>query len=257
MQVIDEIYTECPFYGSRRIQQDLKDDYNIPICREHVQRLMRLMDIKAIYPKKRTTIPGKEHNIYPYLLRNLPIIRLNQVWGTDITFIRLMTGFCYLIAIIDWFSRYVIAWKLSPTMEVDFCLQALKQALQMAIPEIHNSDQGSQFTSQEYIALLKNHPQIQISMDGRGRCMDNIFTERLWRSVKYEEVYLKNYQTIAEAEAGLNHYFRFYNTKRKHQSLDYKTPYEIYFGQRLVKNDALKSFYSPVNSLSRYLIHPN
>jgi len=255
MQAIDEIYTQCPFYGSRRIGRGLKDDYDMPICREHVQRLMRLMGIEAIYPKKRTTIPGKEHGVYPYLLRNLPIIRPNQVWGTDITFIRLLSGYCYLVAILDWYSRFVLTWKLSTTMEVDFCLAAFKEALTIAIPEIHNSDQGSQFTCSEYLALLKNHPRIKISMDGRGRCMDNIFTERLWRTVKYEEVYLKNYQTMTEAEAGLNHYFHFYNTKRKHQSLNYKTPYEIYFGQPLVKNDALKSFYRPENSLSRYLIH--
>jgi putative transposase len=230
MQAIDEIFTRCPFYGSRRIHRDLKDDYGLPICREHVQRLMRLMRIEAIHPKKRTTIPNKDHGVYPYLLRNLPIIRPNQAWGTDITFIRLLGGFCYLVAILDWFSRYVLAWKLSATMETDFCLAALTEALKLAVPEIHNSDQGSQFTSLEYLALLKDHPQIQISMDGRGRCMDNIFTERLWRSVKYEEVYLKNYQALTEAEAGINHYFQFYNTKRKHQSLDYKTPYEVYFG---------------------------
>lgn len=255
MQFIDEIYTERPFYGSRRIQRDLKDDYCLPICREHVQRLMRLMGIEAIYPKKRTTIPDNQSRLYPYLLRNLPIIRPNQVWGTDITFIRLLKGFCYLVAILDWHSRYVLAWKLSATMEVSFCLETLSQALKLAVPEIHNSDQGSQFTSQEYISLLNAHPQIQISMDGRGRCMDNIFTERLWRTVKYEDVYLKNYQTITEVESGLNNYFSFYNTRRKHQSLNYKTPYEAYFGQPPVKNDALKSFYSPANSSIRYLIH--
>lgn len=225
------------------------------VCREHVQRLMRRMEIAAIYPKKRTSIPDNTGRVYPYLLRNMLITRPNQVWGTDITYLRLQGGFCYLVAIIDWFSRYVIAWKLSSTMDVGFCVGALAEALVTAIPEFHNSDQGSQYTSEEYISLLQSHPEIQISMDGRGRCMDNIFTERLWRTVKYEDIYLKHYQTIQEAEAGLIQYFNFYNTRRKHQSLNYKTPYELYFGQPPVTNDALQLIMTRVNATERYLVH--
>ena len=255
MQAIDEIYTKRPFYGSRRIKFSLADEYGINICREHTQRLMRLMGIEAIYPKKWTTIPNSQHSTYPYLLTNLPIIRPNQVWGTDITFIGLLGGYCYLVAILDWFSRYVLSWKLSPTMEVDFCLAVLEEALTIATPEIHNSDQGSQFTGNEYLALLKSHPSVQISMDGRGRCMDNIFTERLWRTVKYEEVYLKQYQNIIEAEIGLGNYFPFYNQDRRHQALGYKTPHEVYFGKSYQKNDALKSIQRHENLLPRYFVH--
>lgn len=229
MHAIDRIFTKCPFYGSRKIQHDLKDE-QICICREHVQRLMRIMGLEAIYPKKRTTTAHPEHKKYPYLLRGIPIVRPNQVWGTDITYIRLDRGFAYLVAHLDWFSRYVIAWELSLSMETDFCIAALECAFSTAIPDIHNSDQGVQFTSAEYTGiLLKNN--IQISMDGRGRCMDNIFTERLWRTVKYEDVFLKSYRTIDEARKGLTDYFRFYNTERKHQSLDYRTPAKIYFNR--------------------------
>jgi putative transposase len=189
---------------------------------------MREMGLEAIYPKKRITIPNQQHLKYPYLLKNLPIVRPNQVWGSDITYIRLLKGFCYLVAIIDWYSRYVVAWTLSETLDIDFCLENLKTALSLAIPEIFNSDQGSHFTSPQHTGILLGN-NIAISMDGRGRCMDNIFTERLWRTVKYEHVYLHDHQTSNQAEQGLAEYFNFYNHKRIHQSLDYRTPAQIYF----------------------------
>ncbi|MBI1834109.1 MAG: IS3 family transposase [Candidatus Andersenbacteria bacterium] len=228
MHAIDRIFTKRPFYGSRRIRQDLKDE-KICICREHVQRLMRLMGLEAIYPKKRTTTPHPEHKKYPYLLRGIPIIRPNQVYGTDITYVKLECGFCYLVAHLDWFSRYVVAWELSASLDSSFCIDSLTRAIAVAIPELQNSDQGVQFTSKDYTDILLAN-NIQISMDGRGRCMDNIFTERLWRTVKYEDIFLRSYRTIDEARKGLTEYFHFYNTERKHQSLDYRTPAEVYFG---------------------------
>ena len=209
------------------MQWALADDYGIAICREHVQRLMRTMGIAAIYPKQHTSLPALGHTIYPYLLRNQTIVRPHQVWGTDITYIRLTQGFGYLTAIMDWFSRYVLAWEVSTTLEADFCVTALRSALTHAIPEIHNSDQGAQFTSVDYTSILDAHG-VAISMDGRGRCMDNIFTERLWRTVKYEEVYLKEYCTIDDVRDGLSVYFPFYNTRRRHQALKNKTPAEVY-----------------------------
>ncbi len=183
LAALDQLYTEHPFYGSRRLRFALNDEYKIQVGREQTQRLMRIMGIEAIYPKRRTTIPNLEHKVYPYLLHNLPIVRPNQVWSTDITYIPLETGFCYLTAILDWFSRYVLTWELSENMETEFCARALKSALARATPEIHNSDQGSQFTSNEYTGILEAN-KIQISMDGRRRCLDNIFVERLWRTVK-------------------------------------------------------------------------
>lgn len=227
MHVLDALYTRLPFYGSRRMQDALKDEYAIRICREHVQRLMREMGIEAIYPHRRTSVPTEGNPIYPYLLRNLAITRPNQVWGTDITYVRLEHGFCYLTAMLDWFSRAVLAWEVSEKMDVSFCATSLRSALTRATPEIHNSDQGSQFTSKEYTGILDARG-VRISMDGRGRCMDNIFTERLWRTVKYEEVYLKSYRTIEEARENLTSYFTFYNTQRRHQSLHNKTPAQVY-----------------------------
>jgi len=227
MHALDALYTKRPFFGSRRMQGALKDDYEIRICREHVQRLMREMGIEAIYPHRNTSLPAPANPIYPYLLRNLPIIRPNQVWGTDITYIRLEQGFCFLTAILDWFSRAVLSWEVSEKMEVSFCATALRSALARALPEIHNSDQGAQFTAQEYTDILDSQG-VAISMDGRGRCMDNIFTERLWRTVKYEDVYLKNYRTIDEAREGLSTYFTFYNEERRHQALENKTPAQVY-----------------------------
>jgi len=229
-KAIDKIYTDCPFYGSRRIKRQLKREYEIEISRGYAQNLMRKMGITAIYPKKKLNLSkgSKQHKKYPYLLRNLEIVRVNQAWSTDITYIRLKNSFAYLTVIMDWFSRHVISWKLSLTLENEFCVQALKEALETAVPEIHNSDQGVQYAAENYIAVLKEKG-IRISMDGRGRCMDNIFTERLWRTVKYENVYIHDYRDIEEAREGLAEYFRFYNHRRIHQSLDYKTPAEVYF----------------------------
>lgn len=230
MACMDRVFTEYPFYGSRRMKKELEEKpYEIFICREHVQHLMRVMGLEAIYPKQRgLSNPAPEHKKYPYLLSNIEIVRPNQVWGTDITYVKLAHGFCYLIALLDWFSRYVITWQLSETLELPFCLENLEQALQINKPEIHNSDQGSHFTSNQYTDILTRN-NIHISMDGRGRCMDNIFTERLWRSVKYENIYIYSYQNIHEANIGLQKYFEFYNNHRKHQSLAYQTPSQIYF----------------------------
>lgn len=230
MGLIDKIYTDYPFYGSRRIRHELDQTYQILVARDHVRRLFHIMGIEAIYPKSKpnTSQPNEQHRKYPYLLKALPIIRPNQVWGTDITYVKLETGWCYLIAFIDWFSRYVISWELSPTLEIPFCLSALGRALKIATPEISNSDQGSHFTSEQFIQPLLDR-NVRVSMDGRGRCMDNIFTERLWRTVKYENVYLKSYRTVGEANTGLAEYFQFYNTKRPHQALNYRTPATTYF----------------------------
>lgn len=227
MHALDALYTRLPFYGSRRLRGALKDDYDIQVCREHVQHLMRAMGIEAIYPHPRTSVPAPRHFKYPYLLRNLAVTRPNQVWGTDITYIRMMHGFCYLTAILDWFSRAVLAWEVAECMDVAFCATSLRSALTRAIPEIHNSDQGAQFTSAEYTGILDARG-IAISMDGRGRCMDNIFTERLWRTVKYENVYLNNYRDLEEVREGLAAYFIFYNEQRRHQSLENKTPAQVY-----------------------------
>lgn len=230
MNLVDKIFTDCPFYGSRKITEELKLTHHEQINRKRVQRLMREMGLEAIYPKSKKGLsdPAPEHKKYPYLLKNLPIVRPNQVWGTDVTYIRLKDGFCYLIALLDWFSRYVVAWRLSETLEINFCLANLQRALQLTVPEIHNSDQGSQFTSPQYTGILLGK-NIHISMDGRGRCLDNVFTERLWRTVKYENIYIRDYQNIHEARPGLSEYFDFYNHRRRHQSLDYRTPAQLYF----------------------------
>lgn len=229
MSLIDKIFTDYPFYGSRRIRYELDQTYKILIARNHVQRLLRLMGIEAIYPKIKpnTSKSNQQHRKYPYLLKGLSITRPNQVWGTDITYVKLETGWAYLIAFIDWFSRYVVSWELSPTLEIEFCLTARDQALRIATPEMSNSDQGSHFTSEQFLAPFIAK-KIQISMDGRGRCMDNIFTERLWRTVKYENIFLKSYRNLAEAQTGLTEYFQFYNHKRPHQSLGYQTPAKLY-----------------------------
>lgn len=230
MRAIDEIYARCPFLGSRKMKRPLLDCYGIRIGRHRIRRLMRLMGLDAVYPKKKpkTSQPYPGHKVYPYLLRGIMAQYPNHIWGADITYIRLAGGWCYLIAILDWYSRYVVGWTLSPTMESDFCVTTLKEAVKThGSPAISNTDQGSQFTDQKYIGLLEEN-RIQISMDGRGRCMDNIFTERLWRSVKYEEVYLKSYADIEEARTNLAEYFRLYNHERPHQSLNYQTPAEVY-----------------------------
>ena len=228
MRLLDEQYTRTPFYGSRRMVLALGEQgWNVN--RKRIQRLMQKMGIEAIYPKPRLSDPAPGHRIYPYLLRGLAITRPNQVWGTDITYIRLRGGFVYLVAILDWFSRYVVEWEVSITLDTSFCLSALDRALQRAKPEIFNSDQGAQFTSEEFTSRLES-AGILISMDGRGRAMDNIFTERLWRSVKYEEVYLKDYAGVPDAIANLQIYFRFYNFQRPHQALGNQTPAALYFG---------------------------
>ena len=229
MDCVDRIYTKHPFFGSRKIRMALEDE-DIHICRDHVRRLMRMMGIEAIYPKKYRGLsdPDAQHKKYPYLLRGVNAQYPNHIWGTDITYVRLESGWAYLVALLDWFSRYVIAWQLSPNLEIEFCIENLTKGLQTGIPAIHNSDQGSHFTSPRYTDLL-TQKDIQISMDGRGRCMDNIFTERLWRTVKYEDIFLKSYRNLEEARSGLTEYFTFYNTERRHQSLEYRTPAGIYF----------------------------
>lgn len=225
MRAIDELYTKRPFYGSRKIAKDL--GYN----RKRIQRLMRIMGIEAIYQKPNLSKNTKEHIVYPYLLRGVRAKHPNHIWGTDITYIRMHKGFLYLAAYLDWYSRYVLSWRVSITLEKEFCIEAAQDALdEHGNPDITNSDQGVQFTSNDYLSVWDTDIT-KISMDGRGRAMDNIFTERLWRSVKYEEVYLKDYATVLEAKDNIADYFRFYNYERKHQSLNYRTPAEIYFGK--------------------------
>lgn len=221
MRRIDEQYLETPFYGSRKLAETLG------VNRKRVQRLMRLMGIEAIYPKRRTTLPAAGHKIYPYLLRGMAITRPDQVWASDITYIPLQQGFMYLTAVMDWFSRFVLAWRLSNTLSGAFCLEALDDSLRLSVPEIFNSDQGSQFTATAFTSRLQT-AGVSISMDGRGRAIDNVFVERLWRSVKYENVYLHDYTDGWQAEAGLAAYFRFYNDARIHQSLGYRTPGAVY-----------------------------
>lgn len=228
MDMIDAIYTDYPFYGSRRIRNEIIDRYAVSICRERIQRLMRAMGLEAIYPKPKTSIAHPEHKKYPYLLSGVAASFPNHIWGTDITYLKLEEGWAYLVALIDWYSRYVLSFEVSLTMETDFCVAALYRALAESAPRIHNSDQGVQFTDKKYIAVLEQSGAA-ISMDGRGRCMDNIFTERLWRTVKYENVFLKSYRNAVEAKSGLSEYFSFYNEKRRHQSLGYRTPAEMYF----------------------------
>lgn len=235
MRLIDRQFTETPFYGSRRITAWLHAQGHL-VSRKKVQRLMRRMGIEAIYPKKRLSLPDSGAKKYPYLLKGAVIDRPNQVWAADITYIRMKHGFVYVMAIIDWFSRYVVAWALSITMEVDFCVEALKSGLSTGKPEIFNTDQGSQFTSGRFTGVLEAEG-ITISMDGRGRVYDNIFVERLWRSLKYEEVYLKEYATVREARSSIEAYFRFYNGSRLHQALGYKTPYQVYAGTSTPSGD--------------------
>ena len=227
MRMIDEQYTQTPFYGSRKMAAHLRrHDYQVN--RKHAQRLMREMGLEAIYPKPHLSRPGADHPIYPYLLRGLIITQPDQVWAADITYIRLHRGWLYLVAIMDWFSRYVLAWETSITMETGFCLAALEKAFVASAPGIFNTDQGAQFTSSAFTDMLKEK-KINISMDGRGRAMDNIFTERLWRSLKYEEIYIRDYQCVSEGRRGIDYYFNFYNHERPHQSLNYMTPAEVYF----------------------------
>jgi putative transposase len=229
MRRIDEEYTAHPFYGSRKMTVWLRE-HGESVNRKRVQRLMRRMGLEAIYPKPRLSTAGLGHRIYPYLLRNVAIERPDQVWSTDITYVPLAQGFMYLAATIDWYSRYVIAWRLSNTLDGAFCLDMLEEALGKGRPEVFNTDQGVQFTAQAWTGRLES-AGVQVSMDGRGRCLDNVFVERLWRSVKYEDVYLHGYEAVPDLERGLGRYFGFYNQERPHQSLGYRTPAKVY-GER-------------------------
>ena len=227
MALIDRHYLARPYYGSRRMAAWLATQGHA-VNRKRVRRLMRLLGVAAIYQRPNTSKPAAAHKIYPYLLGGLTIERVNQVWCADVTYIPMAKGFVYLVVVMDWMSRAVLAWRLSNTLDADFCVEALEEALlHYGQPEIFNTDQGSQFTSNEFTGTLKRHG-VAISMDGKGRCMDNIFVERLWRSLKYEEVYLHAYATVAEAKAGIGAWLDFYNTERQHQSLDYRTPRQIY-----------------------------
>ena len=229
MRLLDEQYTRTPFYGTRKMAAWLHTQ-GYAVDRKRVRRLLRLMNLEAVYPQPRLSLPGANEQRYPYLLRGMNIERCNHVWSCDITYIRLARGFIYLMAVIDWFSRYVLSWEISTTLDTSFCLEALDRALRVATPEIFNTDQGVQFTSAEFTTRLKA-AAIRISWDGRGRALDNIFVERLWRSVKYEEVYIKDYQSVADAVNNLRAYFTFYNHERLHQSLDYQTPAQVYMSR--------------------------
>lgn len=231
MRLLDEQYLKTPFYGRRRMTAWLRRK-NFSVNPKRVSRLMRLMGIEAVYPKPRTSKPSPGHRIYPYLLRGRQIHYSDQVWATDITYIPMARGFMYLVALMDWFSRYVLTWRLSNTLDADFCVVALAGALKKSTPEIFNSDQGSQFTSSDFTGPLEE-AGVRISMDGRGRAIDNIFIERLWRTVKYENIYLNAYETVPALQEGLSRYFSFYNNERLHQSLGYQTPAEVYFGTSL------------------------
>ena len=229
MRLLDEQYTRTPFYGIRRMAWWLGEQGHA-VNAKRIRRLMRQMGLEAMYPKPRLSVPGSGHRIYPYRLRSLKIERPNHVWSSDITYIRLRQGFVYLVAIMDWFSRYVLAWEVSVSLESAFCVAAMDWAVTKTRPDIFNTDQGAQFTSESFTKRLEEQ-DITISMDGRGRAIDNIFIERLWRTVKYEEVYLKDYGDVLEAVYHLKRYFIFYNHDRPHQSLGYQTPAAVYFGK--------------------------
>ena len=228
MRLIDEQYTARPFYGSRRMTVWLNEQGE-EVNRKRVQRLMRVMGLEAIYPKPRLSQAGKGHRIYPYLLRGVTVERRDQVWSTDITYVPMASGFMYLAAVIDWYSRYVIAWRLSNTLDGSFCLEMLEEALRRGRPEVFNTDQGAQFTAAAFTGRLES-AGVAVSMDGRGRALDNVFVERLWRSVKYEDIYIRGYDTVPGLHHGLASYFAFYNDERPHQSLDYRTPAAVYRG---------------------------
>ena len=245
MGEIDRQYLETPFYGSRRMKAWLERS-GVRVSRKRVQRLMRAMGLRAIYRRPSTSRRSPENPVYPYLLRNVRITRPNQVWAADITYLPMARGFLYLVAVMDWHSRYVLAWRLSNTLEAGFCAEALEEALGKGRPEVFNTDQGSQFTSLEFTQVLQEQG-VKISMDGKGRYQDNIFVERLWRTVKYEEVYLKAYANVLEAQRGLEDYFRFYNGLRPHQALDYRTPAEVFHGDQgiVVEGDSNERRGSP------------
>jgi putative transposase len=233
MRLIDEQYTARPFYGSRRMTVWLTERGE-EVNRKRVQRLMRVMGLEAIYPKPRLSLAGKGHRIYPYLLRGVKFERSDQVWSTDITYVPMASGFMYLAAVIDWFSRYVIGWRLSNTLDGSFCLEMLEDALRAGKPEVFNTDQGVQFTAAAFTGRLES-AGVAVSMDGRGRALDNVFVERLWRTVKYEDIYIRGYEAVPELHRGLGRYFAFYNDERPHQSLDYRTPAAVYRGSKVEK----------------------
>lgn len=246
--LIDHIYTDCPFYGYRRITEELRQTYQLVINRKRVLRLMHEMGVEAIYPKKKSFLsnPEKQHSVFPYLLKGMEILSPNHVWGTDITYIPLVHGFAYMVALMDWFSRFIIAWKMSPHLHIEFCLENLERALALSIPQIHNSDQGSHFTSPRYTDLLTAR-NVQISMDGRGRCMDNIFTERFWRTLKYENIYIHSYENYDVAHQGITEYVNYYNYRRRHSALEYHTPAEVYYHQYALKKSFKPNLISPSN----------
>lgn len=226
MRLIDEQYLKTPFYGYPRMTAQLRQA-GYSVNPKRVARLMQKMGLKALFPKRKTTLPAKDHKIYPYLLRGMAITHCDQVWSTDITYVPMRTGFMYLVAIIDWYSRYILAWRLSNTLDGEFCREALNQALENGQPDIFNTDQGAQFTAHAFTKPLLA-ANIRISMDGRGRALDNIFIERFWRTIKYEDIYLKDYETVPALEIGLTNYFQFYNHQRLHQSLGYRSPVDVY-----------------------------
>jgi putative transposase len=230
MRLIDKQYTAQPVYGSRRMMIWLQGEGH-EVNRKRVQRLMRQMGLEAIYPKPKLSAAGQGHKIFPYLLRDVKIERVDQVWSTDITYIPLVSGFMYLAAVIDWFSRYVIAWRLSNTLDGSFCLELLDEALGQSRPEVFNTDQGVQFTAAAFTSRLEK-AGVAVSMDGKGRCLDNVWVERLWRTVKYEDVYVRGYETVPGLSQGLGRFFPFYNEERPHQSLDYRTPAQVYREER-------------------------
>lgn len=236
MRMIDEQYMRTPFYGYPKMTEYLRSQ-SYWVNPKRIDRLMGVMGLRALAPKRRVTRNNPDHKVYPYLLRNVPITRVDQVWSADITYVPMSQGFMYLVAILDWFSRYVVSWQLSNTLDSNFCLEALDKALESKKPEIFNTDQGVQFTSNDFTQRLES-ADVQISMDGRGRVFDNIFIERLWRTVKYEDIYLRNYTAVMQLTQGLDRYFHFYNNERFHQSLDYRTPAQVYYDcQRTTDSD--------------------
>jgi len=249
MKAMDKQYLSTPFYGSRRMRVWLGRQGQT-VNRKRVQRLMRTMGLRAIYRRPRTSQPGPGHKVYPYLLSGMEITRPNQVWAADITYIPMAKGFLYLVAIMDWYTRYVIAWRLSNTLDVAFCVEALEEALSKETPEVFNTDQGSQFTGEAFTGLLERSG-VKISMDGKGRYADNILLERLWRTVKYEEVYLKAYSGGREAKAGIDAYFQFYNNQRPHQALGYRTPAEVFSGESAPSDErSIKGKWTPGRALA-------
>jgi putative transposase len=241
MRWLDELHLRFPTFGTRGLRRLLKREHAAGVGRNRLRRLMKMARIAAVCPRPRTSAPGKGHRIFPYLLRKLRIVRPNQVWCADITYIPMPAGYCYLVAVMDWYSRKVLGGAVSTTMDTEFCLQAFRQAVMVAgsPPEIMNTDQGSQFTSDDWINEMKKHSGLKISMDGTGRWVDNVFIERLWWSLKYEDVYLRSYETPRDVERGVNEWFRIYNAERPHSSLDDATPNEVYFAEVEQKDEAV------------------